>query len=78
MGNIRHGPVVPQNAARSQKPTAATTHNLFGMLSFTRRKPSNASCVVVDDGIAEPSMLLRSSAVTSVTSTIVAVEGLRG
>lgn len=35
--NLRQGPVMPQNAARSQNAMSATTHSFHGMSSLTRR-----------------------------------------
>ena len=39
--HVRHGAVRPQNAARSQKPMAATIHSCQGTASRTRR---NSPC----------------------------------
>jgi len=44
----RHGPVIPQNAARSQKAITATAHSCHGMSSRTRRM-SLMSTNVLDD-----------------------------
>lgn len=35
--NVRHGAVIPQNAALSQKPIIATIQSRHGTVSLTRR-----------------------------------------